>query len=79
VADGDDIDCRGTRASWGKVLRCDNITAVGAQKIITVEDLVSAIEQFSLHVLVPLTIKRDCQILNLQVPLLNEQQPAKPY
>lgn len=73
------LGCRGTQSSWGKVILGDVITAVGGQKIVSVEDLVSAIERFSLNDQVPLTIRRDGKVLDVQVPLLSEQQAVKPY
>ena len=57
----------------------DVITAVGGQRIVSVEDLVSAIEHFSIGDRVPLTIRRDGRQLDIQVPLLAEQKAVKPY
>ncbi len=71
--------CRGTQTGFGKVVLGDVITAVGGQRIVSVEDLVSAIEQFSIGDRVPLSIKRDGRQLDIQVPLLAEQKAVKPY
>ena len=55
------------------------IVAVGGQKVVTVEDLVSAIERFNVGDQVPLQIRRDGKVLDMQVPLLAEQTAVKPY
>lgn len=73
------LHCRGTQTGFGKVVLGDVITAVGGQRIVSVEDLVSAIEQFSIGDRVPLTIRRDGRQLDIQVPLLAEQKAVKPY
>jgi S1-C subfamily serine protease len=70
---------RGMQSAWGRMVLGDVIMAVGGQRVACVEDLISAIERFSVGDQVPLTVRRDGRSLDVQVPLLGEQAAAKPF
>ena len=56
----------------GNIIVGDVIVSVGGQPVVRIEDLVSAVEQFSVGDQVPLGVLRGGQIININVPLLKE-------
>lgn len=52
----------------------DIIVSVGSQPVVRVDDLQAAVEQFSVGDQVPLGVRRSNQVININVPLLQEVQ-----
>ena len=50
----------------------DIVVSVGPQQVVGVDDLHAAVEQFSLGDTVPLGIRRDGEVVVINVPLLKE-------
>ena len=65
--------CRGiTLNEEGSPVIGDIVVSVGGQQIVGVDDLNSAIEQFSVGDTVPLGVRRGREVITINVPLLKE-------